>query len=391
MTRGRRWLLRILGVLALLGAAGYLFVWRPVSSAAAFLTRLTGPTPDAAALLAAGVRTWPAVPGEGGRAGVPRCLVLDGPEASSPVLVVVAGVTPEGIDDPRVGLLALSLRAAGFAVVAPELLRLARPGEGPDPAEAVRAALAAAARPGAGPWDGKRVGVVGVSLGGGVALRAVAAASRVRPSVPVSALLLVGMPDDVRTLAPGWFRLPVAGESDEQSVTAHSEAGLFARHSVLRAALPALVPEADVAPLRAWIDAVGEKPSGRLPAPALLTSPAAMRWISVVRAESEALPADVAWALEAAAPLLALVSPAAWDDELQGVTAPVFLLHGQSDPLVSSDEMAPLARRLERHTRVERLHSRLIAHVSVESPGVLETWRHLRFLTEFFEAVRSSR
>jgi len=393
MTRGRRWILRVLALLALLGAGTYLFVWRPVADAAAFLARLNGPALDAAAFAAAGARTWPAVEGGDGTASVPRCLVFDGPDATAPLLLVIAGVTPEGIDDARVAQLALACRAAGFGVVSPELVRLARPGEGPDPTAAVLQALAAAHVSGAGRWDASRCGILGVSLGGGVALRAALEASRASPPHPVAAVLLVGAPDDARVLATDWFRLSIARDKSDRTVAAHSEAGIFARHAVLRAALPALVPASEVAPLRLWIDTVGENSSGPAPSPVGVGSPEAAHWVAVMRAEADARSEDVAWALAAAEPSLALTSPAAWGDELSRLDprTSVYLLHGQTDPLVPVTEMGKLASRLSGHGPVDALESRLIAHVSLESPGPEETWRHLRFLTRFFDAVRTSR
>ena len=393
MTRGRRWILRVLALLALLGAGAYLFVWRPVADAAAFLARLNGPDPDAAALTAAGARTWPAVEGGNGAAPVPRCLVFDGPDAKAPLMIVVAGVTPEGIDDGRVAKLALACRAAGFAVVAPEIVRLVRPGEGPDPSEAILEALAAAHAVGAGRWDDSRCGILGVSLGGSVALRAAIAASRASPPHPIAAVLLVGAPDDARTLAPDWFRLSIARDKSDRSVAAHSEAGIFARHAVLRAALPTVVPADEVAPLRLWVDTVGENPSTTAPSPVGATSSGAAHWLAVLRAEADAKSEDVAWALAAAEPSLALTSPAAWNDELSRLDprTSVFLLHGQSDPLVPVTEMDKLSHRLSGHGPVDALESRLIAHVSLETPGREEVWRHLRFLTRFFDAVRASR
>ena len=82
------------------------------------------------------------------------------------------------------------------------------------------------------------------------------------------------------------------------------------------------------------------------------------------------------------------MSPATFDAELSTLRASVFLLHGIEDPLVPVGEMDRLAERLRRRTTVRTLPSAMIAHVSVVKPTLSEGWRHVRFMTAFFDAVR---
>jgi fermentation-respiration switch protein FrsA (DUF1100 family) len=95
--------------------------------------------------------------------------------------------------------------------------------------------------------------------------------------------------------------------------------------------------------------------------------------------------------LSAAEPDLALHAPAAFDADLAGSSAPVWLVHGTQDPLVPPSEMERLAARLAPRVRVRTLSSALLTHVDVGSPGLGEAWRHLRLLTEAFDAVRGRR
>jgi pimeloyl-ACP methyl ester carboxylesterase len=326
------------------------------------------------------------VPLEGlGPGATAEALYLPPEESGSPTMVVVAGLTAEGVRDPRVARLARAFRRAGFAVLLPEVEELRRPGEGaPDGAPAVRGALRLAAEGGLPKEaDGSRIGLVGVSVGGPYALRAATSAP-----AGLRALFLVGVPDDVRALAREWFRRPVAPEGATGAAFARSEAGVFARHALLETALPHRVPAADAASLRAWLQAFGEDPARRGDADPVPGSDAGRRWMTAALAEADASAEDVDWVLDAASDALARLSPAAWDAELAGLRAPVFLAHGVEDPLVPVAELAPLTARLSRRVEVRALESAMLSHVGVASPGFAETWRHVRFVTAFFDAMR---
>jgi pimeloyl-ACP methyl ester carboxylesterase len=111
-----------------------------------------------------------------------------------------------------------------------------------------------------------------------------------------------------------------------------------------------------------------------------------------VRAEGAITDADFAWVLPAARPFLEECSPAAiLPAGLARLTMPVFLLHGVEDPLVPSSEMSALAARLSKATSVHVLPSHLVSHVEIESPGLAETWRHLRFVQDFFDVATAAR
>jgi pimeloyl-ACP methyl ester carboxylesterase len=381
--RGRRLLLGLLAAVLVGAGALYLLVWRPVAPAYAFLHALDAPLPTEADLERVGGIRYP-------REGPPRLLRYLPPpgDGRAPILVVVAGVTALGIDDPRVWRLLLALREAGFAVLAPEVPGLSRLGEDRDGVKHVRDALVMASKaegfetglPGA---DASRIGVVGVSLGASLALHAAATSP-----VPVRALVLVGAPDDPRNLAPSWFREPVAPEGATGHAKLRSGSGLFARHGVLRAAAGRIVGAAEAAALRAWIDGIGEAPASGGPPPPEVGGAESARWVRAALAEERIETSDLAWVLTAAEPDLAICAPAAFDADLPGLRSPVWLVHGTEDPLVPPSEMDLLAARLSPRVPVRTLASALLTHVDVGSPGLAEAWRHLRVLTEAFDAVR---
>lgn len=86
-------------------------------------------------------------------------------------VLVLHGVTPRGVDDPRMALLADSLAVAGFEVVAPEFPNLRRADLSPATVATIREVLA-----GLGP----DVRVLAPSFAAGLCLRAVAEGAQVR-------------------------------------------------------------------------------------------------------------------------------------------------------------------------------------------------------------------
>jgi alpha-beta hydrolase superfamily lysophospholipase len=382
---GRRIALGLLAAVLCAGVAAVVVV-APRLPAIRMLRRMSGPLPDAAELARAGARRTGPVAGSS--ADGPGLLELPGPSADAPIVIAVAGVTAQGIDDPSVGRLALELRAAGCRVVAPEIPGLSRLGEGGDVLDALVRSWADASASGTRP-----VAFLGVSLGAGLVLRALA---RGAPGDPdprsVSAVLLIGPADDVLALARAWFARPVAGQGVDAREEARSDAGTFARHGIARAALDATVPASDRAALRAWIDGIGEDPASGVPGPVGLSSPEAARWVATVRAEAGLAADDLRWLIDAARPFLEATSPAATDPAaLARIRAPVFLLHGEEDPMIPCSESLRLAARLGGAATVETLRSRVLAHVEVASPGLAEAWRHVTFVQRFLDAAGARR
>src|SRR5262245_47960830 len=251
MAANRRWLRRLLVVLvallvALGTAAGLLYSGN--RHAIAFLSTMASDDPVDAEFQRA--VAWDPPPRE-----TATTFSLEPESDGAPIVVLVAGLTPDGIRDPRVARLAWAFRRAGPGVVAPAGDQLRRPGEGTDGVAVVRAALRATAEGRAGPARGNRsrLGLVGVSLGAAIALRAA-----VDAPATLRAVLLVGAPDDTRALAKEWFRRGIAPEGTTGRAWAASDAAIFARHEILRTALPGLVPAAESPPLFAWIDAARE-------------------------------------------------------------------------------------------------------------------------------------
>ena len=371
------------------GAATVLFV--PRWGAVQCLRRLGGEKPPVGAL----PKGMKLVEGEAAL-GFARALIArptgddDDPR---PVLLFVPGIVDEhGIENPRVVQAADAFRQSGHIVFVPEVRMFVDPGgQGDD----LRALVTLLEQLAGGAVDGSArsaFGVVGISLGGGLALRAVAAFQG-KGGRGCRALLAVGAPGNLHTQAPRWFATPLPPRNDADSPSssispeelASRNAAAFARNVIYRAALPRAIPNtADRARVKAWLD------ESWMPdvAPAGIDTAVAKRFVESFLGGPERWTADREKVLASAWPRMRHTSPADFRDRLSSLAGTtVFLLHGIRDPLISIASLAHLDSGLRRHTVTVALRSDLVGHAEVGDVSWAETWRHIVFLDDFFDAV----
>jgi dienelactone hydrolase len=302
--------------------------------------------------------------------------------------LLVPGVHMNGVYEARLVGLAKELAASGMQVLTvapPDLIRYRIT---PDSADALEdAVLWASARPDLAP-DG-RVGLIGISFSGGLA---VVAAGRARARDHVAFVLSFGghgdLPRVLRYLCQGQSEalpadagaLAVGGENIHLPKP-HDYGGVVTLLNVAKQAVPA----AQVDPLEQAITVFLQASSIER-----LDPVAARAVFAHARQLGQALPepartlmtyvnerdvAKVGQAVAAVLPHLEL-SPALSPERSPLPSAPVFLLHGADDSVVPASEMLFLARQLRQTTRVRAMASRLITHAEVNrSAALAEMWR----------------
>ena len=299
-------------------------------------------------------------------------------------MVLVPGVHAGGIDEPRLVAFSRDLAERGNAVLTVDLPDLRRYAITPRTTDMIEdAALWLSGRADLAP--GGKIGVAGVSFGGGLAIVAAG-----RPSVrdrTAFALSLGGHADLPRTL-----RYLCTGRLPDGTFYAPHDYGVVV---ILLGVANRLVPREQVDALRrgiltfleaSHVDMVDKRRASEIFADARalagqMPEPAAtfMRYVNDRNAKALGtlvlphvgeLADDPALSAERSAP----------------PRAPVYLLHGTGDNVIPSAESATLARVLGPQTEVHLLLSPLITHAEVDRPAsVREIWKLVSFWTRVLD------
>jgi pimeloyl-ACP methyl ester carboxylesterase len=305
-------------------------------------------------------------------------------------VVVFPGVHSGGVDEPRLAALTARLAATGATVVSVPLPELRVYRITPASTDVIEdATLWTASQRDLAPSG--TTGVVGVSFSGGLAIVAAG-----RPSLRdrISAVISIGGHADLARVMTYLCTGTLPG-----GVTAPAPHD-YGVAVLLRAAIPSLVPAAQVAPttdaLVAFLDASSDA--------AAHPARAAERF-AAARAIADRLddPARtlLRWAnernvAEIGPRLLPLVETLGGDAALSPERSPaphvpVFIVHGRDDTVIPSFEAAQLAEYLQRqgNTQTHALLTPLLSHADVQ-PGVSlsEGWRLVQFWTAAWSAVR---
>ena len=319
------------------------------------------------------------------RFGVERAWLCRAPGPRPPVLVFVHGVAPRGIDDGRIVAAVRAFRAGGFTVVAPEMPTLVDPLSPEEVGAGLPRLLRALSSGALEGVHNDRIGLVGVSVGGALALQS-AARYQVERGRGLRAVLAIGAPDDMARTAVGWFAsADPAPVSDGSLSWERADAAAFARNFLIRAGLVAdLGRTPDVRRLADWL-ALRSLPVEPLVG---VEDPRVLARRDLVLASPDVRAAAREEILRLAAPRIRPLSPAAWDEDLAGLRGiAVFLLHGHGDPLVPVEEARRLAERLRRHTIVSLLESHMVGHVSVNDVTLTQRFDHVVLMDDFFDMV----
>jgi acetyl esterase/lipase len=303
-------------------------------------------------------------------------------------VVVFPGVHGGGVDEPRLAELCRRLAATGVTVVCaplPELREFIVTGRSTDQIEDVT--RWAADRPDI--TASGRVGLVGVSFGGGLAL---VAAGRPDLSGRLDVVVSIGGYGDL----PRVLRYLCTGELPDGTNRAPHDYGLAV---VAYAAAGRLVPPDQAAPLtrgiRTFLEASLDDSPGQ---------PIAARLLADAQAQADALPDPggrildgviardhvyIGRLLEPMVDELA-ADPALSPERSPAARVPVFLLHGVEDNVIPSTETPLVAQYLQTrgNRNVDWLLTPILTHARLTSPSsALEAWRLIAFWRGVFAVL----
>jgi pimeloyl-ACP methyl ester carboxylesterase len=261
--------------------------------------------------------------------GIPALLYAPRGRARGPGMVLAHGIHKDGIRDARIVGLARALASTGLFVSTPELEELARyrvtHASAETIAEAARALAARLERP--------RVGVFGISFGGGLAVRA-ACEPGLRGAIDL--VIGLGAHHDARRVTRFILGEPALGPGGERAdVTPHPYGAAVLFESLF-----------------------AEKHRGKL------------------RDDERA---RLAAALEQQAAALQAASPATCPGPPR---VPLHLIHGRSDGIVPYTESLWNAHQFAPATPVEVLVSSVIAHAEYGAPALRERLELVEFMAD---------
>ena len=293
----------------------------------------------------------------------------------APGVVLVHGIHRLGIEEPRLTRFARTMAATGVVVLTPQIDSLADYRVDPEAIEIIgasAASLRARLR--------EKVGVMGLSFAGGLALLA-AADPRFAPDI--SFVVAVGAHDDLARIARFFATNQIERpDGTIERLQAHEYGPLVLAYSH---AEEFFAPQ-DVAPardaLRLWL---WEEPDAAKAQMAKL-SPAARATIEeLLEHKTEAIAQRLLEATDRDRAEMAAVSP---HGKLGGLTVPVFLLAGTGDNVIPATETLWLAREAPAKVLCAVLISPAIVHVEVnQKPTLAEQWALAHFMAQILDAT----
>jgi dienelactone hydrolase len=284
-------------------------------------------------------------------------------------VLLVSGLHPAGIDEPRLVTLARRLAQANVTTVTPEIQELLRFEVTPTVTDRIEeAAVWLATESGLAPTG--RIGLMGISFSGGLAI---VAAGRSSLQSHLLYVFSFGGHDDLRRVLE-YFCTGVEGDTMTKGPPAHD----YGVAIVLLNVADRLVPPEQLTPLReavrrflwaSYLDRV-DKPSAEREFAALrdlahtLPEPAAtlLRYVN---------DRDVAQLGQHLQPYVGFYvdQPALSPARSPAPSAPMYLLHGRDDNVIPAAESRRLADRLRGHVPVRLLVTGLISHAEANEPA----------------------
>jgi pimeloyl-ACP methyl ester carboxylesterase len=288
--------------------------------------------------------------------------------------MVLHGVHPDAIDEPRLQAFARALAAIGVETYTPELSELARQRILPSTIDDIGACARAVHK-----RVGKKPGALGISFAGGLLLLA---AAREPGASSLRYVVTVGAHHDLRRVLRYYANARV---EDPLGASVQGGANPYgARVMVTAYAELFFAPEDVTQGKRALESWLGGKYKQAREQAATLSARGRDRFATATepgrRSELDAFLLEAAATKDAE---LLAISPA---QGLPALTVPAFLVHGASDPIVPSLETAWLAREVPAKALQASLITSVLRHAELSAPpGVGEQLALVRFVASFLD------
>lgn len=303
-----------------------------------------------------------------GGADVPARLFVPSGVTNAPGVVLVHGVHRGGIDEPRLERFARAVAGTGVVVMTPAVKELSDYKVAPrsidtvgDAVEALRGRLGA-----------EKVGLMGMSFGGGISLLA---ASDTRFAEHVSFVVAVGAHDDLGRVS----RFFVTDEAPEpngstRKLHAHGYGVMVLVYSHVEDFFPPEDVAAASDALRLWL---WEQRDEARKAAAKLSPASKAKIDGLFDVGVGVMKPELLAEIQSHQAEMARVSP---HGHLGSIRANVYLLHGEGDTVIPATETLWLAQDVPPERLKNTLVSPAIEHVELKSPSAADKWALVHFM-----------
>ena len=295
--------------------------------------------------------------------------------ANAPGMLVVHGVHHLGIDEPRLVAFARALSASGIQVLTPELASLADYQVDAGSIDVIGYSarnLSQSLR--------QKVGVLGISFGGGLSL---IAASKPQFERYIRFVVSVGAHDDLERVSQFFISNQIAWpDGTTLQMSAHDYGSLILIYSHTEDFFPpAEVAIAhDALRLLLW-----EKVDESRKKAEELSPPSRAKMELLYDRKVDPLAAEIERVIGQHRAEMAVVSP---HDQLKSLHVPVLLLHGSADNVIPPTELLWLEHDVPPPDLVMALTSPVLSHVSLEGkPTLADNLRLVHFMAKMLELV----
>jgi len=295
--------------------------------------------------------------------------------ADTPCMLVVHGVHHLGIDEPRLVAFARALSGSGIRVLTPELPALADYQVDAHSIDIIGIAAREFAQS-----TGQKVGVLGISFGGGLALMA---AANPHYHAYIRFVVSVGAHDDLERVSQFFVTNQIARpDGSVLQMQAHEYGPLVLIYSHV----DDFFPPADVATAREalrlllWEDVAGSRTE------AAKLSPASRDEMELLyHGQIGPLTGEIKDVILRHHADMAVVSP---HDRLRSLDVPVLLLHGSADNVIPPTELVWLAQDVPAEDLKVALTSPVLSHVSMDGkPSLADNLRLVDFMATMLALV----
>jgi pimeloyl-ACP methyl ester carboxylesterase len=291
-----------------------------------------------------------------------------------PSILLLHGVHHLGIDDPRLINLSRAMAMSGVQIIAPELKDLTEYHVSPETVDDIGTDAAYFSR-----RSGKRVGVIGLSFAGGLAL---IAASRPEYADKMGFVLAVGSHDSMSRVAKFFAsNVLVRPDGSQEHFQAHEYGVLILAYSHLEDFFSgADIPPAHEALRRhLWEQPALESASNAL-------TPQGRSELDLLENHRDRMEQAMLQEVDRHTGEMDAVSPAG---KMSGMHVPVYLLHGAGDSVIPPSESLWLAQDIPHDDLRAVLISQALVHVDMDKKvSFSDEWALVHFMAKILDAAK---